>query len=230
MLQGTLIADLDGQVVKVPKGHVVHIPAGLAYRHVAGAGEDAVYLAASDTRHPFTAGSGRDGDAGPLGADGLPRPQTTNVTGKKVRYVYGLHDLDEVPQEPCSAKVTPRGYISKKSSSRGAALSGEALHVAIVHKAVGSGTKLHTHPNEQFSYVLEGTMLYEISGMKMEAPPGSLTHLPPGVVHGAIASAAGDVLTFVVKDTSHGMSGPPIDGIEDGPVFLPGFSRDINRN
>ena len=92
-----------------------------------------------------------------------------------------------------------------------------------VHKAVGSGTKLHTHPNEQFSFVLEGTMLYEISGNKLEAPPGSVTHLPPGIVHGAIASAAGDVLTFVVKDTSHGMSGPPIDGIEDGPVFLPGF-------
>jgi len=31
-----------------------------------------------------------------------------------------------------------------------------------------------------------------------------------------------DVLKLV-KDTSHGMAGPPVDGIEDGPRFLPGF-------
>ncbi len=230
VLAGTLIADLDGQVIRVPKGHVVHVPAGMPYGHVAGPDEDAVFIAARDTRHGFagpaaddvSGSNGRD-NGREKGADGLPRPQTANTTGRKIRYDYRLADLDEVPQEPCSAKVTPRGYISKKSSSRGAALSGEALHVAIVHKAVGSGTKLHTHPNEQFSFVLEGTMIYEISGNKLEAAPGSITHLPPGVVHGAIASAAGDVLTFVVKDTSHGMSGPPIDGIEDGPVFLPGF-------
>jgi|SRR5688572_2188383 len=228
VLAGTLIADLDGEVFRVSKGHVVHVPAGMPYGHVAGPEEDALFITARDTRHGFAedaAVGGTDGGSRvrETGPDGLPRPQTVNITGKKVRYVYGLNDLDEVPQEPCSAKVTPRGYISKKSSSRGAALSGEALHVAIVHKAVGSGTKLHTHPNEQFSFVLEGTMIYEISGNKLEAAPGSITHLPPGVVHGAIASAAGDVLTFVVKDTSHGMSGPPIDGIEDGPVFLPGF-------
>jgi quercetin dioxygenase-like cupin family protein len=88
---------------------------------------------------------------------------------------------------------------------------------------VGSGTKLHTHPNEQFSFVLDGTMIYEIGGQTIEAPPLSATHIPPGTQHSAIASATGDVLTFVAKDTSHGMSGPPVDGIEDGPVYLPGF-------
>lgn len=237
VLQGTLIADMDGQVFRVPKGHVVHIPAGMPHSLVASPEADVTFIAAKDTRHGivgpavdgkhdgprFLPGYGSGANVWEMGPDGLPQPQTVSVTGKKVRYVYRLDDLDEVPAEPCSAKVTPRGYISKKSSSRGAALSGEALHVALVHKGVGSGTKLHTHPNEQFSFVLEGTMLYEISGNTLEAPPGSLTHLPPGVVHGAIASAAGDVWTFVVKDTSHGMSGPPIDGIEDGPVFLPGF-------
>ena len=237
VLQGTLIADIDGQVLRVGKGEVVHIPAGMPHRHVAGPEEDAVFIAAKDTRDDMAVpaadgkkegtrslpGYGAGVNVRETGHDGLPRPHTVNVSGKQVRYVYRLADLDEIPAEPCSAKVTPRGYISKKSSSRGATVSGEALHVALVHKAVGSGTKLHTHPNEQFSYVLEGTMLYEISGNKLEAPTGSLTHLPPGVVHGAIASAAGDVWTYVVKDTSHGMSGPPIDGIEDGPVFLPGF-------
>jgi quercetin dioxygenase-like cupin family protein len=119
--------------------------------------------------------------------------------------------------------VTPNNFISKKSSSFGAALTGERLHVGRIHKGVGSGTKLHTHPNEQFSFVLEGTMLYEIDGRKDSAPPGTVTHLPPGIQHSALASAEGDVVTFVAKDTSHGMSGPPVDGIEDGPIYLPGF-------
>jgi len=47
--------------------------------------------------------------------------------------------------------------------------------------------------------------------------------MPAKVEHCTIASADGDVLFFVVKDTSHGMAGPPVDGIEDGPRFLPGF-------
>jgi hypothetical protein len=47
--------------------------------------------------------------------------------------------------------------------------------------------------------------------------------MPAGVVHSCVASAEGDVLFFVAKDTRHGLAGPPIDGIEDGPRYLEGF-------
>jgi hypothetical protein len=47
--------------------------------------------------------------------------------------------------------------------------------------------------------------------------------MPAGVRHCTMASAEGDLTVFVVKDTSHGLSGPPVDGIEDGPRYLPGF-------
>jgi quercetin dioxygenase-like cupin family protein len=177
---------------------------------------DATYYVMKDTRAPF-------GDAGLQSGTGEIGSQTRNATGAKVQYVYDIAHLDAVPEGRTSSQVVPRNFISGKSSSYGAALKGEKLQVGHVHKAVGSGTKLHTHPNEQFSFVLEGTMLYEIEGARLEAPVNSVTHLPPGIVHGAIASAAGDVLTFVAKDTSHGMSGPPVDGVEDGPVYLPGF-------
>ena len=42
-----------------------------------------------------------------------------------------------------------------------------------------------------------------------------------GVERGA--SAEEDVVFFVAKDTRHGLAGPPVDGIEDGPRYLPGF-------
>lgn len=239
VIQGTLIADMDGQVFRVPKGHVVHIPAGMPHSHVSSAEEDVIFYAVKDTRHGIVGppvdgvyngprhlpGFGTGDNVWKTGPDGLPAPQTQNVSGKKIQYVYDIEHLDAVPENPTSAQVIPRNFISKKSSSFGAALRGEKVQVGHIHKEVGSGTKLHTHPNEQFSFVLSGTMLYEIDGHAVEAPPNSVTHLPPGVRHSALASAAGDVLTFVAKDTSHGMSGPPVDGIEDGPVYLPGFGN-----
>ena len=239
VLQGTLIADMDGQVFRVPKGHVVHIPAGMPHSHVSSAEEDVIFYAVKDTRHGIVGppvdgvyngprhlpGFGLGNNEWKIGANGLPEPQTQNASGEKIKYVYDIEHLDAVPEGPTSAQVIPRNFISKKSSSFGAALRGDKVQVGHIHKGVGSGTKLHTHPNEQFSFVLSGTMIYEIDGQTLEAPPQSVTHLPPGVQHSAIASAAGDVLTFVAKDTSHGMSGPPVDGIEDGPVYLPGFGK-----
>lgn len=216
VLQGVLIADIDGKLLRVPSGHVLHIPAGMPHRLAADGLEDAVFYSARDARHPLAERSALSMD--------MSKAQTQNRSGRDVRYVYQIAALDAVPEGDCSAKVTPNNFISKKSSSFGAALTGQWLHVGRIHKGVGSGTKLHNHPNEQFSFVLEGTMLYEIDGRKdLQAPPGTVTHLPPGIVHSALASAAGDVVTFVAKDTSHGMSGPPVDGIEDGPIYLPGF-------
>jgi quercetin dioxygenase-like cupin family protein len=145
------------------------------------------------------------------------------VSKEQVRYVYRWDELDRMPEGLCSAKVTPRNFVSKKSSSFGAALSGERIHVGLIRKARGSGAKLHTHPNEQFNIVLEGTMLADIDGQHVQVPPRHAIHMPTGVVHATMASGEGDVLFFVAKDTRHGLAGPPIDGIEDGPRFLPGF-------
>jgi quercetin dioxygenase-like cupin family protein len=146
-----------------------------------------------------------------------------------VRYVYPIDQLDAVPPGRSSAKVVPKNFVSGKSSSFGAALSGSALHVGVIHKARGSGAKLHTHPNEQFNIVLEGKLLGEIDGAPMEVTPYGLIHMPAGVRHCTSASAEGDLTVFVVKDTSHGLSGPPVDGIEDGPRYLPGFGPQAKK-
>lgn len=236
VLQGTLIADIDGQVFKVPKGHIVHIPAGMPHSHVSSPEEDVIFIAAKDTRHGivgpavdgrhdgprFLAGFGAGDNLWQAGPDGLPRPESPNVTGRKVRYVYPIDELESVPDGECSAKVIPKNFVSKKSSSYGAALTGETLHVGLIHKARGSGSKLHTHPNEQFNLVLEGKLVGEIDGRAIEVPSGSVIHMPPGIQHSLMASSEGDVVFFVVKDTSYGLYGPPVDGIEDGPRYLPG--------
>jgi len=238
VVQGTLIADMDGQVFKVPAGHVIHIPAGMVHSHVSSPEEDVIFIAAKDTRHGIVGpavdgkhngprtlpgfGDNKDNEW-PVGPDGLPQPQSSRVSKEKVRYVYKWDELDRVPEGRCSAKVTPRNYVSKKSSSFGAALTGERIHVGLIRKGRGSGSKLHTHPNEQFNIVLEGTLQADIDGQQVRVPPHSAIHMPTGVVHSTVASPEGDVLFFVAKDTRHGLAGPPIDGIEDGPRYLPGF-------
>lgn len=219
VLQGVLIADIDGHLARVPKGSVVHIPAGMAHGLVTGPDEDAVLIAVTDTRAPSKSGA----DAGVTRVEAPAAPMSPRVSGGGVRYVYAIDELDAVPAGECSAVVMPKNFVSGKSSSYGAALRGEMLQVGLIRKARGSGAKLHTHPNEQFNLVLEGRLVGEIDGHPMEVPAGSLIHMPAKVRHCTLASADGDVTFFVVKDTSHGMAGPPVDGIEDGPRFLPGF-------
>lgn len=237
VMQGTLIADIDGQVVRVPAGHVIHIPAGMVHSHVSSPEEDVIFVAVKDTRHGIVGpavdgehngprhlpGFGSEKNVWEVGADGLPRPESLNVTGKKVRYVYPIDGLEQAPEGLCSARVTPKGFVSRKSSSHGAALTGETLHVGLIHKARGSGSKLHTHPNEQFNLVIQGKLVGEIDGQSVEVPAGSVIHMPAGVQHSLMASGEGDVIFLVAKDTRHGLYGPPVDGVEDGPRFLPGF-------
>lgn len=47
----------------------------------------------------------------------------------------------------------------------------------------GSPMGLHTHPVDQFFYVLSGVMSIEIEGKQLEAEPGSLVFFPAGVPH-----------------------------------------------
>lgn len=219
VMQGALTADIDGQLVDIPNRHLLHIPVNMSYQLRAGS-EDVTFIAVKnvgdDAAGPMFPGFSADNVAGKTAA-------SLNVSGKKVRYVYAIAELDAVPEGDNSAKVTPRNFVSKKSSSFGAAIHGEMLQVGLIHKGRGSGSKLHTHPNEQFNIVLQGKLVVEIDGGTFEAPAMNMIHMPAGVQHCTIASGEGDVMFFVIKDTSHGMAGPPVDGIEDGPRYLPGF-------
>lgn len=154
---------------------------------------------------------------------------TTAHAQTPIRYQYDFGALDRVPDGVLSARVTPRRFLSGdtattgKSLSIGAVVAGNSLQVSLVHNARGTGSKLHTHPNEQFNYVLSGTLIADIDGQVVSIPPGHIIHIPAGMVHSHVSSADGDVLFVAAKDTRHGIVGPPVDGRHDGPRTLPGF-------
>ena len=156
---------------------------------------------------------------------------TTGQTPDSVLYRYDFDSLDQVPAGTLSARVTPRRLLSGatattgKSLSIGAVVAGKSLQVSLVHNARGTGSKLHTHPNEQFNYVLQGTLIADIDGQVLRVPVGHIIHIPAGMVHSHVSSSEGDVLFVAAKDTRHGIVGPPVDGKHDGPRTLPGFGE-----
>lgn len=154
---------------------------------------------------------------------------TTAARNHPLRYVYDFATLDTVPEGPTSAQVAARRLLSGptlktgKSSTVGAVLTGERIILTLGTQARGSGAKPHTHPNEQFNYVLQGTMVNEIEGELVFAGPGTLLHTPTNAVHTGLACPDEDLVFLAIKDTRHGIVGPPVDGQYTGPNYLPGF-------
>lgn len=148
---------------------------------------------------------------------------------QRIQYVYDFSLLDRVPEGPTSAQVTARKLVSgatlqtAKSSTVAAALTGERLIMALAKQTRGTGAKAHTHPNEQFNCIISGVMTGELGGETIFAPAGVLSHTPAGIVHTGLACPDSDMMFLAMKDTRHGLAGPPVDGRHDGPACLPGF-------
>ena len=147
-----------------------------------------------------------------------------------MQYVYGFNELATAPDHPTSAQVTPRRLLSGpsidkgKSSTMAAVLKGEHIIVALAGQQAGSGAKAHTHPNEQFNYILQGVMVSDIDSEKQTfGAKGAIVHTPSLSVHTGQACPDEDLIFFAMKDTRHGIVGPPVDGKYDGPNYLPGF-------
>src|SRR5262245_39722078 len=93
------------------------------------------------------------------------------------------------------------------STAVGACVEGDRMIVALMRMAAGTGAEPHSHPNEQWIYILEGRFRATIGGQEIEAGPGSLLYVPADTVHSGRATAEGDVVFFTVKDASHSLHG-----------------------
>jgi quercetin dioxygenase-like cupin family protein len=68
-------------------------------------------------------------------------------------------------------------------------VSGEHVTIAQVFLAPGGGAPKHTHLNEQFSYILKGTLRFWIGDDEkvVDVKAGEILHLPPHLPHRAEA-------------------------------------------
>lgn len=127
------------------------------------------------------------------------------------KYSFVIADLEKID--------AGTGY----STSRGGILEGERMQVGLIHKARGTGSRPHSHPNEQFNYVLQGTLKVEMDGQQFLVPAGSVVYVPANMVHSMVALPEEDVIFYVVKDLSHGIVGMAADGTMSGPHYDAGF-------
>jgi quercetin dioxygenase-like cupin family protein len=109
------------------------------------------------------------------------------------------------------------------STARGPLVQGERMQVSLVHKAAGTGAKPHTHPNEQFNYLIKGKLKAVVNGEEQLITPGTLIHIPANAVHATVATTDGDVIFLAMKDMSWGIAGTAVDKDDPGPYYEPGF-------
>ena len=93
------------------------------------------------------------------------------------------------------------------STANGACVEGDRMIVGLMRMPAGTGAAPHSHPNEQWIYILEGTFQATIGGTEVTATPGSVLYIPADIVHSGQATPQADVVFFTVKDGSHGLQG-----------------------
>jgi quercetin dioxygenase-like cupin family protein len=140
--------------------------------------------------------------------------------GRAGRHVFNLYKLKRVS---AGGKA---GSTDHYANTRAAVIEGKRMQVGLAFEKAGCGARPHTHPNEQFNFVIKGTLMADIAGKKtMRVPAGSVVYFPANVVHRTYATPEEDVIFYVVKDLSHGIAGRPVDRSRGGAHYAPGINR-----
>ncbi|HEX4553300.1 MAG TPA: cupin domain-containing protein [Xanthobacteraceae bacterium] len=126
---------------------------------------------------------------------------------------------DQTARTPGAKRAAPGEYLfdlakvnhilggPDYSTANGACVEGDRMIVGLMRMPAGTGAEAHSHPNEQWIYILQGTFRATVEGKEVEAKAGSLLYIPSNAMHSGKATADGDVVFFTVKDASHGLHG-----------------------
>ncbi len=86
------------------------------------------------------------------------------------------------------------------SSARGPVIEGKYLYFCLVHKAAGTGSELHYHPNELLIFPLRGKLNAIVGKDRRIAPVGTFVHAPAYARHSMKATEDGDCSYLYMKD------------------------------
>ena len=89
----------------------------------------------------------------------------------------------------------------------GGCVEGDRMIVALMRYPAGQPSDAHSHPNEQWIFILEGELEMEFDGKWFKAKRGDVFYVPAGKVHKARNESRGDCVFFTCKDASHGLHG-----------------------
>jgi quercetin dioxygenase-like cupin family protein len=110
-------------------------------------------------------------------------------------YVFNLSKINQIMGGPDYSPVF------------GGCVEGDRMIVALMKAPAGERAEPHSHPNEQWIYVLDGVMELIVDGKTHTAHPGEVIYIPANVVHCGSTPPGKDALFFTVKDASHSLHG-----------------------
>src|ERR1700761_6825570 len=85
------------------------------------------------------------------------------------------------------------------SSAWGPVVEGDRMQVGLMLKTKGTGARPHTHPNEQWNYVVSGRLRVKIGDEPERiVGPGTLLYFPAGIVHSTVAPQDEDVYFLAI--------------------------------
>lgn len=136
-------------------------------------------------------------------------------SGTKTKGAYragadGVHVFTFAELEPTRASSKKRGEYY--TDTRAVVIEGKKIMVGMSHEKAGMGAQVHSHPNDQFNFVMKGTLRVQIEGQPDQlVPAGSVVYFPAGIAHASCATADEDVVFYVCKDLAWSISGIPVD-------------------
>src|ERR671929_2201701 len=102
-------------------------------------------------------------------------------------YVFDLAKVNHIMGGPDS------------STANGACVEGDRMIVGLMRMPAGTGAEAHSHPNEQWIFILEGTFKAKVGGKDVTANAGSVLYIPSNVIHSGGATPEADVVFFTCK-------------------------------
>lgn len=89
----------------------------------------------------------------------------------------------------------------------GGCIEGDRMIVALMRYPAGKPSDAHSHPNEQWIFILEGELEMEFDGKWRKGKAGDVFYVPAGKIHKARNESRSDCVFFTCKDASHGLHG-----------------------
>ena len=110
-------------------------------------------------------------------------------------HVFDLHEVNQIMGGP--------GY----SPVFGGCVEGERMIVALMRYPAGQPSDAHSHPNEQWIFILEGELELQFDGKWYKGGPGHVFYVPADKIHKARNEGKSDVVFFTCKDAVAGLHG-----------------------
>jgi quercetin dioxygenase-like cupin family protein len=89
----------------------------------------------------------------------------------------------------------------------GGCIEGDRMIVALMRYPAGKPSDAHSHPNEQWIFILEGELEMEFDDKWRKGKAGDVFYVPAGKIHKARNESRSDCVFFTCKDASHGLHG-----------------------